>query len=305
MKKYFIYILLLLIPILVHAEVKITNVEVVDHTESLEVAKPTYKDLKLDLNIKFNNVEDFVKYKLTVKNDNDKAYELSTSEEFSKGDYIKYDYSYDDNNIVEKNSEATIYITVTYVKEVPDDLLIEGKYIEKNNMTVDLSNEEKNPNTSVGVYILILIILSVISISLILLIRNKMNTIPVALLLFVLLPATIYAIEKLTIEVSTNIEISGKPITIFVEYCDNNNVYFNDSITIPKGITWQQIINNEEYNEFLTDSMIETILNTNHVKYHHEGDHGTEMSEFSLTTPILESTINGDHFNLGMSASCK
>ena len=43
MKRYILFILFLLIPFIVNAEVKITNIEQIDITEGLKVDDPTYK----------------------------------------------------------------------------------------------------------------------------------------------------------------------------------------------------------------------------------------------------------------------
>ena len=150
MKRYILFFLFLLLPFIVNAEVKITNIEQIDITEGLEVDDPTYKDLSINFNIKFNKVEDFIKYKVTIKNDTNKDYELGTSNNESKEDYIKYRYKFDDDDqIIKANGEKILFITITYDKEVSLSKYKDGKYIDEKKIAISLSNEEKNPKKKI------------------------------------------------------------------------------------------------------------------------------------------------------------
>jgi len=241
MKRYILFILFLLIPFMVHAEVKITNIEQIDITEGLKVDDPTYKDLTINFNIKFNKVEDFIKYKVTIKNDTNKDYEIATTNNDSKDDYIKYKYKFDDDDkIIKANNEKILFITITYDKEVSLSKFVDGKYIDEKKVSISLSNEEKNPKTSVGIYVLISIVCLAISTTLIMLIKNKMNTIPISLLVFFfLIPISIYALEKITIEVEANVEIEKS----VHEFC-----YTSGNIPFLENSTWKEFVNNKNLN---------------------------------------------------------
>ena len=250
MKRYILFILFLLIPFIVNAEVKITNIEQIDITEGLKVDDPTYKDLTINFNIKFNKVEDFIKYKVTIKNDTNKDYEIATTNNDSKDDYIKYKYKFDDDDkIIKANNEKILFITITYDKEVSLSKFVDGKYIDEKKVSISLSNEEKNPKTSVGIYVLISIICLAISTTLILLIKNKMNTIPISLLVFFfLIPISIYALEKITIEINTKVEITTTTKTTKFSYSclgPNHDESGNDTLTYIDGMTWEEFFNSD------------------------------------------------------------
>ncbi len=248
MKKYIVFILLLLIPYIVRAEVKITNVEIVGKTEGLELSNPTFEGLKLNLDINFKQVNNFAKYKVTIKNDTKKDYEIGIDNEFSKGEYFKYEYSFkDENKVIKSNSERVLFLTVTYIKTVPQDNYKNGKFTENNNMVIDLSNDEKNPNTSVGLYVLILIGILILSTVLIILIKKKMNTIPLTLLLLMLIPVSIYALEKITIELSTTITIVGSPKETRLFYCiQEPRNEGTATINYTESMTWADYFASEE-----------------------------------------------------------
>ncbi len=274
MKKFLILLLFLLfLPTLVKAEVKITNVEIVDNTKGLEVSKPTFEGLKLNVDINFKEIEDFVKYKLTINNDTKKDYEINVGTEFSKGEYIKYEYTLDSDGIVKKGTEKDVYLTITYNKLVPYKELINGKFNEKNNMIINLSNEEKNPKTSVGIYVLIAILCLVISTSLILLIKNKMNTIPLTIFLLLLIPVSIYALEKLTIEIDTNITIVAKEnkLSIYNDFCGWSPRKAAD-IEFTEGMTFEDFINSDYSNQLgndMKDALIERDIQIKEITIEH------------------------------------
>ena len=204
-------------PILVKAEVKITGAELIKSSEGLNAEKrPTFKNLKINFDLQFKEKGDYVTYKLTLKNNTNKNYEIDTKDQYSEGEFIKYSLKFENNSlgVIKANEEKILYVTATYNKYVPYDKFKDDKYLDNKTMVIELYNKEKqeNPNTSMGYFILVIAI--IMFTSLILVLYNKyqmdkmMNHIMVLLIAFAIaLPLTIYAIERLTIEINTNIEI--------------------------------------------------------------------------------------------------
>ena len=254
MKKLLSFIFLLFIPFVVNAEVKITSAEVVDQTKDLDVEKnPDFKGLKLDIDIKFANKDEFVKYKLVLKNDTKKDYEVEVGETFGEGEYIKYLAEYEGNNSVLKaGEEKEIFVTVSYDKEVPITAFKNGKYTETKAVAINLSHEEKqvNPDTKVGYYILATAVILFISLLLIIFNKYKLEHLMVLVIaIAVALPISIFALEKITVEVAANIEIEEPKTTFTLAYgcLESHNDYGVKVLQYQKGSTWEEYLNSTYY----------------------------------------------------------
>ena len=223
MKKLLSFIFLLFIPFMVNAEVKIKDAVLVDNTENLEVEKnPHHEGLQLDIDMKLSNVGEFAKYKLTIENDTKKDYEIDMGEAFSKKEYIKYEFSFvdNDNEVLKASESKDIYVLVTYNKEVPENEFVDGVYKDDNLMTINLSTkeEQKNPETKTGYTILATAVVLFISLLLVLLNKYKLDHLMVLVIaIAIALPISIYALEKITISINAQIEII-KPIKTEVFY---------------------------------------------------------------------------------------
>ncbi len=261
--KKILFLLLLLIPFMVKAEVKITSVELVDNTKNLEVEKnPSFKDLTINFNLKFANTNEFVKYKAIIKNDTNKDYEIEDGEKFNEGKFIKYDFALDnkDNKVIKAGEERTMFITITYIKEVSPELFKDGKYVETNEMTVNLSNDDKeaaNPKTEIGDFLKIIGILMLVAFILALLSKYQLSKL-VVLLIAIAIPITIYALEKITIKMEASIEIIEPPkkeLTTQYSHCgyydDATQTYYRSGsveLKFLEGMTWEEFYESEYAN---------------------------------------------------------
>jgi len=222
MKKIkYMLLLLLFIPFIVLAksdvEIKsVTLLEKSDYVEELENA--TYNDLKLDFKLKFVTLNDYAKYKVIIKNNTDKDYEIDNQTTFNEGNFIKYEFNIDnDSKILKANEELNIYVNISYIKEVESSNFVNGKYVDSNTVSLELSNfnniDDKenikfivNPNTDTGYIIAILLVL-LLSILVIILIKNRKAKRYIAILILLLIPLYVYAIEKIKLDVETYVEI--------------------------------------------------------------------------------------------------
>ena len=124
---------------------------------------PFIDNLSIKFNLKFRNKGDFVKYKIVINNASNEDYEISEKDNLNTSKYIKYIYSYDEQNkIAEKKKKTVMYITIIYENEVPNDKLINGYYNETNNLILDLGESIKNPNTGRMIIISIILIVFVL-----------------------------------------------------------------------------------------------------------------------------------------------
>ena len=54
----------------------IEDIKIEDKNETIKVINPTYKDNNVESTIEFNKVGDYVKYKIILKNNDDKIYKI-------------------------------------------------------------------------------------------------------------------------------------------------------------------------------------------------------------------------------------
>ena len=220
--KLLLLSLIFLVPFMVFAEDKIENTnhtgdvyiassELIKASDGVEeIEKPTLKDLNVKFNIKFSEVNQSIEYKLIIKNTSSKDYNIKTDTNFNKSDYITYNFKYDDgSDIIKANSEEEMLVTITYTKEVPSDKLTDGKFIEDNAMSLNLSDEITNPNTILqryGVNILLIIITCFVAFYF-LKTKNIKNSLKVLVLGFILIPFTTKALDTIKVTIDSHVEI--------------------------------------------------------------------------------------------------
>ena len=152
MKKllFTVLICLLFIPF-VFAEnlVEIESIELIDFSDTAkEKTKPTHEGLEMNYDVSFGEVDDFVKYKIVVKNNSDVDYKISEKELFNESHYVKY--TYEVGELLKAKSSVEVYLTISYNKEIDEIDFTNGVYEETNKAIVKLldeNNEEVNPNT--------------------------------------------------------------------------------------------------------------------------------------------------------------
>ncbi len=265
MKKILLFIFLLFIPFMVKAQdVVIKEVTLVDSTEGMEAEEhPEFENLKINFNLKFSKLGDFVKYKVVLENTSDKAYELENMTKFNEGEYVKYEMIYEGSEIIRAHRTEEFFIVVTYNKFVKE--FENGKYVEKNAMSIDLkdgesSSTEQNPYTSTLPYALIVI--EVIALVVFIIAFKKKKALLAILIATFLVPFTIYALDKIRIEIETNIEIYPKDST-FELYINNCGHIINHySFEYIEGQTWQDFLDSEKYEEASTQ-----FNETNYIEY--------------------------------------
>ena len=241
--------------VLAKENVSIESVKLDSKSNNTEIInEATYEGLSIKLDLKFNEVDDFAKYKIVINNSTDNDYEISEISYFDDSEYITYEYSYVDNNkIVNNNSKTTMYITIKYNKEVPEELFTDSSFIETNNLVIDLGNNNdvtntiKNPKTSDNMFIITLVLAITIAISLILYRTTKKKKILIILIInVVLLPISIYAIEKLQIKVESKVEIESQ-YDYFCYHNDGNGFTGAKQTHIyKKGMTWKEYIESND-----------------------------------------------------------
>ena len=274
--KLLLLSIIFLVPFMVFAESKVENT---DHSGDVyiasseliklsdgveEIEKPTLKDLNVKFNVKFSEVNQSIEYKLIIKNISNKDYNISTDNSFNKSDYITYNFKYDDgSDIIKAGSEEEMLVTIAYTKEVPDNKLSDGKFIEDNDMSLNLSNEITNPSTifqRYGVNILLILITCIVAIYF-LKTKNIKNSLKVLLLGLMLIPLTARSLDSIKVTIDSHVEVE-KPSFCYYTSIDErivNGTEPSEDYTFVKalykyrkGMTWSEYLNSD-YNK-ITDS---------------------------------------------------
>lgn len=119
----FIVILLLSVFENVYADediFSITNVEVTEKSETIEIEKTNFEKTTINSDVIFHKIGDYVKYKITIKNNGSQDYKIKTIADNNENDYISYEYSGYSDTELKANSSAELYVTVKYLKGVDD-----------------------------------------------------------------------------------------------------------------------------------------------------------------------------------------
>lgn len=254
MRRIMIFlVLLLMFPFSVKADnndVKIARVELLEKTESTEIVEEPKVNLnKVDFNLKFSEVGDKATYQIVIKNESNKSFEISNETKYSDDDYIKYEFSFDDNNILKAGEEKSMYVIISYNKEVPATSYVDGKYTVNKSVVVDIVNDTITvlvPNTisnsilrNVAIATIIIVI-----IALVILVKGK-SKVSVIILCLLLIPFSVYALQKISLEINAKVEIEEDSIPRV--YAINENTITKDTSTLEDiGQTYSSCANTEK-----------------------------------------------------------
>ena len=259
MKKYLLLLLLLLLPVMVNAKenVEITNIELTHQSDYAEIVNDaTAEGLKINFDIKFSKEKDSVEYKITIKNNDSKDYELQEGKTFDKNEYITYEVKYSGDNKIKANSTKEATIIITYAHEVPVEKLVNGKYEYKNQMSIDLSNNVENPKTTAKILIIALITVLLV-VGTIIVLSGSTKAKLLTILVVALIPITTLAISKITITVDSKVVIEREGEFCYNTYDPQTEKPVNKYFKFLPGMSWQEYLEsdyNQNYFSIDTDS---------------------------------------------------
>ena len=218
MKKLLLFLLALLTPFFVSAEeqdIEIKEIKLLEKSEGTEeLSAPVYEGLKVNFDLKFNNVNDKAKYQITLKNNTSEDFLLEDEVKYSDDSYIAYDIKYTDKEL-KGNKEATATMTVSYYKEIPVSEFDDGEYIKTNKYTIDLQSGEKNPYTRGTMpYVLIGVLVLSLIVTILLYVKQKSLAMFVMCGSLVALPFAVDALRKVSFEVDSKVHITDRPYVL-------------------------------------------------------------------------------------------
>jgi len=225
----FLIVFLLSFCVIVNAEssAEISSIEIDSKSDEVEeIDEASFENLNINLSVRVYEKDDYIKYKIIVKNLSDEEITLDNSSLGLKdSDYITYDISGD--TTLKANSNGIIYLTITYANaKAAEDTCT--TYTEDQSLNIgyllNLSNNEENPNTNAGTTLsIILIVFATSSIIFIILNKNKYFNKYIAMFITILgissiiAPFIVQAESNNKINITVNVEIGCKNFTMFKE----------------------------------------------------------------------------------------
>ncbi len=145
--KYLKYLLfLLVIPIFVSA--KMSSIEVLDismeekngNVEIIE--KETIENSRINFNLKFYEVGDYISYKVKIKNITGSDINISVGEDELKSKYLAYEAKLPDIKVLKDKEEVELTLSISFFNNLEREDIKSGKYVEEQNININIVNGE-------------------------------------------------------------------------------------------------------------------------------------------------------------------
>ena len=127
MKKVLSFIIVLLLTIVFMGNVKaknneleVTNVEILEKSDEVKANIEDYKDLNINLNTLFFSKDDYVKYKITIKNNTKNTMKIDDILDNFNSEVLETIYDIDKKEI-KTNEEYTFTLTMKCIKDIEEE----------------------------------------------------------------------------------------------------------------------------------------------------------------------------------------
>ena len=219
MKKVLSFTIVLLLTILVIGnvsaksnELEVTNVEIIEKSDEVKANIENYKDLNINLNTLFFSKGNYVKYKITIKNNTKSTMKIDDILDNFNSEVLETSYDIDKKEL-KSNEEYTFTLTIKCIKDIEEEkvtitspLNIIINYDNGKTATIDINPDTKD---SIITYFIIFV-LSAISLFLVITKRGKKQLLGLMLIVS-LIPITSNAVStKKEITINNNIKVYGK-----------------------------------------------------------------------------------------------
>lgn len=225
----FVVLFILFININVNAEeVKITGIEFDSKSDGVIINKEaSFDNLNIYTDVHFTELNDFIKYKITINNKEDEDFKLDVSK-FRDSEYL--DYIFDSDYILNANGDTVMYLTIKYTKYVEESKYINKKYSESNVSALTFQNSKgeiinvNNPNTGSILFVIIRTAVSILVVSFfVYVIIYSKGSVKVSIVLFIMsflfIPMFVSALNNIKITINTKADFSY----LNDEMCINQN----------------------------------------------------------------------------------
>ena len=222
MRKLIFVLLLFLIPTVVLAANTCNpndlSIETVTLSKTVgnaeEVTAASVDNQKINLDVKLNDPNDYMEYKIIVKNNSTEDYYIK-DEDIADNQFLKYEFVHENNEyLIEPNSEKEITLRVSYKNRVDGS----ANYTSTDTLSLNvLSNQmieagNTLKNISIGLAIFIVVIILLIICGVITIANNKKSRDILMLLiaLAIFIPISANAACESSIDVDVKIELDSK-----------------------------------------------------------------------------------------------
>ena len=213
-------------------DLSIKEVSVSDKSATITLDDLVVENNVIKSKIRFNQQDDFVSYKIVIKNDDTSAYELLGAKTNNENVVAEVD-----KTTVNSQSETAVIVKLTYKNPSDAELILDDFELELNLVRSDDREIIVNPPTNGNSLLLYLTIILMIVAAVVLLTNHKKASTMILILALMLVPAIVYSKEEVTLKLLfEDVEIAG----VEEEGIYTTNFY-PDEVTIgeamPSGIT--------------------------------------------------------------------
>ena len=224
---------------------KLDNISISDKSDDVEAKIDSFDKSNVKTDITYHKINDYVVYKLTIKNNDSKDYTIKSIVNSNINNNISYEYDTYENEIIKSNSTKDIYIKTIYKNKLTDiskrdtnnEVKLVFTFIDDKGNEVE-KDIKVNPNTYdyIGIYITLGIV-SIIAIILLIVLKKKNSK--KALLMFIsilFIPVITKALtDSYTITFNSTNKIYDR---LVVTYDDNEKVIdYNTKLDKPNDPT--------------------------------------------------------------------
>lgn len=203
--------------------IKIESIEINDKANFvLDNNKEQVIDNTINLDLRMFNVDDYIEYKIMLKNNSNNNFSISKDSLSLNLDYINYKIKASDNsNTINANETKTLFLRVSYAKEVADDKFEDGIINDNKVMNLSFTKEDDlidiiNPATGFVLPFIIIVAIGLLSILLGIYYNKKLsaNIFILIIGLSVIVPLVVHASTcDYSIQIKGNITIDKRQAT--------------------------------------------------------------------------------------------
>ena len=209
--------------------IEIKEVSVVETSDNATIDISSFNGLTINTDLMLHNLDEYVTYKIVLKNNTSNDYEIESITDNNKLEYITNTYEVFDKKIDSK-SEIELLVTTKYIKRIStykedykNNIKITINYNNGESTIIENNVTETNPNTYDNINkFIITFILSLIIILIILFRNKKIKGIAFLLGLMILLPSVEALLVSISITNNMNLTLyAGNYLNS--EIVDNSN----------------------------------------------------------------------------------
>ena len=119
-----IFVSILMIPFVFAESISIKSIDLLEKSETATVkSEPTFSGHEINYDLSFENLNDYVQYKIAIENSTDKDYSINMNDKISN--YVSLEYSPD--QVINANKVTDVTITIKYSNLIDLSVIPDGE----------------------------------------------------------------------------------------------------------------------------------------------------------------------------------